>query len=194
MSFLPNLNLSFIHIPKTGGNSLTTYFKDIGASFNIGHTPISDIYDRKVDWVKSNWPENYDSLIRNSFKVSVVRHPYDRIRSYYCFLKQKQLHDIGDLSFHDFVFETPAEIAMQVAWYSQTQYLYYNQSLAVDRVIRFEHFIEEFKQIFSERNAIFDMQLHNLQTNSHKILLTKDIKIYLYKKYKDDFVNFEFQP
>jgi hypothetical protein len=126
-----------------------------------------------------------------------VRHPYDRIRSYYCFLKAYWTRyweqELSDVTFHDFVFDTPPEIAIQVGWYSQTQFLYYNQELAVDRVIRFESFVQEFKQVFAERGLTFDMRLHELPTDSDQLPLTEDIKACLFERYRDDFDNFGFE-
>lgn len=84
MPYFKDLNLLFIHIPRTGGTSLDTYFADkcnvilnedilFGGSLN--HCKLKDLYN------------NFNIDFNNINIITVVRNPYDRIISDLFFYK-----------------------------------------------------------------------------------------------------------
>lgn len=82
-------NILILHIPKTGGNSLTNYFSKLEGfnSYSIGH----DIKNCKNGgdiklFVNGKWDSHckLDNL-NNFFKITIIRNPYDRILSQYKF-------------------------------------------------------------------------------------------------------------
>lgn len=84
MPYFKDLNLLFIHIPRTGGTSLDTYFADkcnvilnedilFGGSLN--HCKLKDLYN------------NFNIDFNNIKIITVVRNPYDRIISDLFFYK-----------------------------------------------------------------------------------------------------------
>jgi len=197
MSFIPSANISFFHIPKTGGNTVTTILKDTGlALFNIGHTTYEEVYEQKVQH-NGTWPSNYRELILNSFKVAIVRNPYDRVRSNYCFYRKYPQPDypIGNSTFGEFLFDVSKERRKHKTWFTQSQYIYYGGENKFDMVIKFENFTSELSELFSSRGIDIDFgSRHNLKTNSKRVIeLTQKQKDFIYKFYKDDFINFEFE-
>ena len=69
MFYLPEQDLLFVHIPRTGGKSFTTFLENYGTNSDIeifdDHSPVS---------TACNYLNNPDSL----YKMSIVRNPYDR--------------------------------------------------------------------------------------------------------------------
>tara|TARA_Y100000004_G_C8922934_1_gene416271 strand:+ start:581 stop:1171 length:591 start_codon:yes stop_codon:yes gene_type:complete len=195
MSFVPSANISFFHIPKTGGNTVTSILKDTGlALFNVGHTTYKEIFDNIVPH-NGQWPNNYRDIILNSHKVAIVRHPYYRIRSYYSFLKRNQhFHGIGNITFDEFLFDTSDEVRKQRAWWSQTEYTFVNGVNGMDQIIYFDNFVEDLSKVFSDRGVKVDFsRKHNLKSNSDQVAITEKQKEFLYEKYEEDFINFNFK-
>ena len=197
MSFIPSANISFFHIPKTGGNTVTSLLKESGLEqFNVGHTTYEEVYEQKVQH-NGTWPSNYRELILNSFKVAIVRNPYDRVRSNYCFYrKYPQLdYPIGDCTFGEFLFDVSKERRKHKTWFTQSQYIYYGGENKFDMVIKFENFTSELSELFSSRGIDIDFgSRHNLKTNSKRVIeLTQKQKDFIYEFYKDDFINFGFE-
>lgn len=197
MSYIPTLNISIIHIPKTAGTSVhKKLIEDSRIQFNIGHSMISEIIDGKIP-TNFNWPDNYSQLIMNSTKLSIVRHPYDRIKSYFHYIKKYESKLWGDivkdLTFDDFLYNTPTELSIQVALSSQTDFLYYNGKLMIDKVLYFDSFETELQDVFGEKGYNFKLGTHELKTDSSKFELSVEQKEFIYEKYKDDFINFNFE-
>lgn len=194
MSFVPSANISFFHIPKTAGNTVTSILKDSGLSlFNVGHTTYEEIFDNRVPH-NGQWPNNYREIILNSYKVAIVRHPYYRIRSYYSFLKKNQhFHGIGNITFDQFLFDASDEVLKQRAWWSQTEYTFLNGINGMDQIIYFDNFSDELSKVFSDRGVSVNFSSkHNLKSNSDDVEITKRQKEFLYEKYEEDFINFNF--
>ena len=74
----------FIHIPKNAGSSVKTYFK-----YNSSKNK-----HRTIEQIKAENPEAYDSYR----KFAIIRNPYDRMVSWYFYLKKemKREHLKGD--------------------------------------------------------------------------------------------------
>ena len=197
MSFVPSANISFFHIPKNGGNTITSILKDSGLQlFNIGHTTYSEVYNNKASH-NGSWPSNYKELILNSYKVAIVRNPYDRVRSNYCFYKKHPQSDypIGNSSFEQFLIDVSEERRKHKTWFTQSQYIYHDGENKFDKIIKFDNFVSDMNDLFSSKGVDIDFgSRHNLKTNSKtEIKLTEKQKDFIYEFYKDDFINFGFE-
>lgn len=197
MSFVPSANISFFHIPKTGGNTVTSILEDSRLSlFNVGHSTYTEVYENKIP-IQFRWPSNYKELILNSLKIAIFRNPYDRVRSNYCFYRKYPQPDypIGNSTFEEFLFDVSEEKRKHKTWFTQTQYMYYNGENKIDKIIRFENFTSELNEIFASRGINIDFgSRHNLKTNSKSAIeLTQKQKDFIYEFYKDDFINFGFE-
>lgn len=197
--YIPSLNISFIHIPKTAGSTLNSKVSE-KMEFNIGHTTMGEIIDEKINIPK--WGD-YKRLILNSHKFSIIRHPYDKIKSYYFYIKKFEnglWGDINKISFDKYLFEPETinsnkygKLSNQRALWTQTDFLYYNNKLCVDQVILFENFKEEVVELFLSKNSkLENFDEHKLKTDSSKFELSDKHKEFIYEKYKEDFENFNF--
>ena len=92
------LKFIFIHIPKTSGNSLSLYLKDLVDNVVVRKNSLvgknegikilceygkSDIKHAGIDY----YQKIYGEKINDYFKFTIVRNPYDRILSYYFWTK-----------------------------------------------------------------------------------------------------------
>jgi hypothetical protein len=183
----PN-DVSLIHIPKTGGSTLVELFKDRQGYFNIGHRSAYMIM-KGID-KPPNSPQNYSELFNKSHKISVVRNPYERIRSWFYFMKKYEafIHKYVKNGFHQFLLDIDAGLNPEVAAWTQTKYLYVNEKLAVDQIISFEKLKEEFEKTFEE-----ELIGHKWKTNSANYEIEEKSKELIRKIYKEDFVNFKYE-
>ena len=102
-----NINILFIHIPKTGGTSLETYFS---SKFNIplNNTSLFEYIDNQtklnenmlinssLQHITYNQIVKYNKVFNIDFNnikiITIVRNPYERIISDLFFLKKINLH------------------------------------------------------------------------------------------------------
>ena len=105
MPLFDNYNVIFIHIPKTGGTT-------ISRMFGLEHSDRKDIFyhhDGDVEWdhasaklIKYTNPQIYEK----SDKFAFVRNPYDRAVSEFFFKKSSndtRIIDCSNINFNDYV-------------------------------------------------------------------------------------------
>jgi hypothetical protein len=89
----------FIHIPKTGGNSLTEFLKDLSThkiiygDNHFGKNKSISIMDKGIDikhFPLILYKKFYADKFQEYFKFTIVRNPYDRIMSLFFWHKRKQ--------------------------------------------------------------------------------------------------------
>jgi hypothetical protein len=85
----------FVHIPKTGGNSLQNILKDYSEDRLVGHTPDENgilqrfqVRNEQYDLGKHATLSQYkevlaEELFSSLYKFAVIRNPWDRMISYY---------------------------------------------------------------------------------------------------------------
>lgn len=83
--------LVHIHIPKTGGTSVNTFFKDASFFFNAGHSSY-DLESRAIGRVRINnslgeraqiWPIYRNLIAPKDITFAVTRNPFSWLVSYY---------------------------------------------------------------------------------------------------------------
>ena len=75
----------YIHIPKNGGCSVKKTFQDYGRFFNFSHKTAKEIYG-----------EVGEDLWDESYKISLIRNPWDRALSAYYFFAAGGLSQFND--------------------------------------------------------------------------------------------------
>lgn len=182
-------NALFIHIPKSAGISLSNaiYGKD-----SYGHISINDY----CEYIGSK-------SIEKMFKFTIVRNPYDRLRSAFFYLKKGGRGNKLDIeyqkivnsyqSFEDFVEKYFAEHnLMEVEHFIPQVYWITNKenNVAVDYIGKFENLNNEFKIISNKipgkvkRNTLPKKNITSTKRNYEINNNTAEI---IYNLYKDDF-------
>jgi hypothetical protein len=164
----------FIHIPKTGGESITKMFWNEKLNLKKGkHKTIFD-YEKEVD-------------IRNYFCFCFVRHPYERIQSYYRYLTKQFPKRIKNIKFKDWVFDMigePKELF-------NTQISFINDKV---KIFKFEKFNESLEIISTKTNMKIDCKIHMNKSDTRvPAELDEEIKEKIYLVYKEDFCKFRYE-
>lgn len=148
----------FVHIPKTGGNSIRLALKDFAIDeivfnpkqraynqskqeihrFGIKNPYISLNKHSKITDIHARWNSEHLGNWEDYFKFSCVRNPWDRLVSFYF------SPHLGNTTFNKKQF---IEIIQDVERGSQLSYLSEGEQLAVDFLIRFESLTEDFAQV-----------------------------------------------
>ena len=81
--------LIFIHIPKNAGTSITSYFSTQRINQPRKHASIEEI--------KSGFPTEYEAYK----KFAIVRNPYDRMVSYFFYLKKNNNYYVRGINFKE---------------------------------------------------------------------------------------------
>ena len=188
------LKFIFIHIPKTSGNSLSLFLKDfidddvILKTSNMGEKQGIDIIcDKTKEEIKHKslaYYENiYGQTIKDYFKFTIVRNPYDRILSFYFWSKGK-----GNQVFNRKEFITFVKNCLCF------QHNYITQNV---HIIHFENLIAELKSIECLKGVV-DFNNYptlNASSNSKKKYTEiydndKELKDLVFQKYQKDFEQF----
>lgn len=149
----------FVHIPKTGGVSLSaSLFGNLGG----GHRPIYEYY-------KIYSPKEF----RDYFKFAIVRNPWDRLVSGYHFLKEGGLNDKDQQwfssnlkqykDFEDFVLNWLSEQNKfaYIHFIPQHHYLCLREKVLVDKVYK----IENMESVIKDLNRRLDTNISNTHRN-----------------------------
>lgn len=195
--------MTFVHIPKTGGTSVSQWLVENTDAFNVNrkHDPLHVL------------KEKYDNL---GFTFCFVRNPWDRMVSYYYYYIQlaktriqqvqeyegnhpkihklkwtveynKQVLETMEDSFTDFIIN-------KVNWgdAKNSQQIYHQ---GIDCIIKIEELEKEFVQIQERVNCFKPLPKSNATKHQHYSELYTDItKDLVYKHFESDvnFYNYEF--
>jgi hypothetical protein len=202
MPYFKELNVLFIHVPKTGGSSLEIYFlkKNRNIKENIECIDIL-ITDENTDMGHSYQHCTYRELLINADKfkidfndklkkISIVRNPYERL--------------ISDLYWNKIInnMSTPMDIENGIKEYFKNEYFYDNHKLPqydmiknitnkIDDdiiILRTESLTDDMHKIGFDDFHEYENKTPNKQT--HINFLTEESKNMIYEYYKIDFDSF----
>ncbi len=202
----PKLNIAFVDIPKTSASSVSNWMFDRATEQGI---EVIEIY---------NHPTDSDLKSYGNFKIiTTIRNPYDRLVSYYFYLKMKSeqygfslIKDIDfSLDFESWAKKVPEMTFNREIWLAQEEkkpehirHTYWfsvadPQSMWLaddpDLIIKFENLDEDFKKIQEIFNS--DVPLYHLKKTEHlpyKNYYTDELKLFVYELYKKDFVRWQY--
>lgn len=188
------LKFIFIHIPKTSGNSLSLFLKNVidndvvvknsimGKNQGINIICEKTKKDIKHKYIKY-YKKMYGSKIDNYFKFTIVRNPYNRILSYYFFTKGVNVFNRN-------------EFIKFVKHNNSFQHKYINNNFYI---IRYENLMYGLKNIKPLKRVVnFNKYpMLNNSCNSKKkyksIFKDKYLKDLVYNKFKKDFILFDYK-
>ena len=163
----------FIHIPKTAGNAvqkvLMPYSDDeiYRESHKDGKLNDFEVKNelgicRKHEWV-GPYIENPEALgvsVEDYFKFSVVRNPWERMVSWYCYTFPRISQEIDK----DHFFENGLGRNMP----AMKDYLYYDGKNQMDYIVRYENLEEGFKEVCLKLDIPFKgFEVTNPSTHPH---------------------------
>lgn len=197
----------FVHIPKTGGQSVEHMFlDDLGLTWeerealllrpnrdrSLGPNRLAHLYADEYVTCGHVTQEQFDSY----FKFAVVRNPYDRIVSEYLYRFQTTpfwrtpfprqfVRRTYDNDFHD----TPRHMVPQRRFVTDGE-----GRIIVDRILRFEEMgaqMEELSErIFGERRTLPHVNKTKGDTTAKKARLRARMAPLIAEKYAEDFEAF----
>jgi hypothetical protein len=211
------LKYIFIHIPKTGGNSLHNFLKDssdnpilIGKN-SWGSKDKVEVFKEECvnhpkDWDIKHVGIHYyyryynDKLVNNYIKFSIIRNPYDRAISFY-FFKKEQHSDFNKKEFISFLttaqlFNPPKQIQNLYALQkNQVDYLMFKGKMSMDYIVKLENLKEDLNKIpfIKEMNLDSYPHINSSKRSHYRDYYDNETKSLVEKIYKKDFDYFNYK-
>lgn len=205
----------FVHIPKTGGQSVETVFlNDLGLKWDeravlglrrnddpgAGPERLAHLYGDEYVRLGHVTGEQFDSYTR----FAIIRHPYDRMISEYRWRMKTHIRrgHKGDLpTFDAFLNRDLSDEYSDVSRHMQTQvrYLLDGQGRClVSHILRFERLAEDiapvFRKIFGKTRVLPHANRGDPAVIFGRDNLTKAHKDLLAERYRVDFETFGYAP
>ena len=168
----------FIHIPKNAGTSIEEYFGN--ESFRIQPNKHDDIHQ-----IKRKFPE----LCKIYRKFTIIRNPYDKMVSWYFYLKRNLGENYKIIEFNKWI-EDPSKFwhADDPISYLKPQCEWINNTV---EIIKFENLNKELNNFFNET---IDLPVTNKSNRNHYLeYYNKESLDIIYNKYKKDFEKFNYK-
>jgi len=142
----------FIHVPKTGGNSIKQMLKENDESYDIdiGHDTMNKALKNHLDKIDYK-------------KIFVIRNPYDRIISFYFYSKKCKPNEglFNKDEFMQFLERRRSYLK------TQTERVNYKGEIDKTYMIRYENFEEDFRRVMKNFGFEFG-ELIKINTTTHK--------------------------
>lgn len=168
-------DIAFIHIPKCAGTSIRQAL-DIE---KIGHYPVRDIDRSKLDDI---------------FVFSFVRNPFDRMASFYRFLRKGDIRKIAsdNLSFQEWFKRTLVD-KIHYYYYRPAffdpcfDWLSIDGKLAVDFIGKVENIERDWEKLCEKLGRSVILDKHNTTDSKIDTEYTNKMKQFMFDKYSKDF-------
>ena len=188
----------FIHIPKTAGTSISRFFQEKQISICIQPELHASIHD-----IKSDFPQAY----KNYRKFTVVRNPYDRMVSWYFFLKEsavlagfdletvfpfnfiKWIEDPFKVNFTRWKLDTSDENKKGIP-FLQPQHMWLDDTV---NILRYENLNKDLNKFFEKKINLPLKNKSNLKKEHFLNYYNKHALDIVYERYKEDFEKFNYK-
>ena len=168
----------FIHIPKNAGTSVETLFAN--SSFRIQPPKHANIHE-----IKKKFPKLYDS----HSKFTIIRDPYDKMVSWYFYLKRNAGEHLNVVEFNDWV-KDPQQLwhANDPIYFLDPQHTWIDDTV---KVIKFENLNEGLNEFFEDE---IDLPIVNKSNHEHYLTYYDEESLdVVYNKYKEDFEKYNYK-
>ena len=192
----------FVHIPKAAGSSIeqSSIFQDQRIKFKEyvgGHTTAIE------------YREKYPDLFKEYFKFSLVRNPFSRLVSAYCYLLKggsgnrydtrifKKYFENSDRNFISFCRNQLSKEMVDEVVHLRPQFKFLcddNMTILVDFIGKQENFSQDAKKIFQKVGLKYERKHSLKSSNKHfSEYYEKDIQDKVFELYQPDFELFGYQ-
>ena len=168
----------FIHIPKNAGSSIEEYFSN--ESFKIQPNKHADVHE-----IKRKFKNSYD----NYRKFTIIRNPYDKMVSWYFYLKKQLGEQHNVIEFNKWI-KDPSKFwhANDPISYLKPQHEWVDDTVVL---VEYENLKEELNQFFGEE---IDLPITNKSNHSHYLnYYNKESLNVIYDRYREDFEKFNYK-
>lgn len=159
----------FIHVPKTAGMSMRTYFGRRGFRGVEYHAPDGTNDDETGVYINgTSWriQRNYTKVWNNYFKFAFVRNPWDRMVS--CWKNRAKSYNDFDRFLADYPYPSHNH---NLIWHTLPQLTHIRDldgKLMVDFIGRFENLDDDLRSICNKININYTpLPHHNKSTHKH---------------------------
>ena len=168
----------FVHIPKNAGTSIEKYFGN--GSVRIQPNKHADIHE-----IKTKFKNSYN----NYKKFTIIRNPYDKMVSWYFYLKRNLGENYNVIEFNEWI-KDPSKF-----WHADDpiSYLKHQHEWVDDtvKIIKFENLNKEINKFFKEE---IDLPIVNKSNHNHySDYYNEESLDIIYDRYKEDFEKFNYK-
>lgn len=181
--YIPKQNATFIHIPRTGGQSTRKWIMEYDKNAKIMPLDKRDINVKHPDiWTAKKY-FGHDL----GFTFCTVRNPYDRLVSMWGHLKKRDSDMDSNMSFKKFVLEYADYTTFMKpisCWFGPND---------IDYIIRFENLNEDFKFIqnrFKTKKIL--IRKNGSKHEAYTTYYDNELIEFVAKKFKDDLERFNY--
>ena len=168
----------FIHIPKNAGSSIETLFAN--NSFRIQPSKHADIYE-----IKRKFKNSYNSYK----KFTIIRNPYDKMVSWYFYLKRNLGERYEVLEFNEWI-KDPSKFCHidDPISYLKPQHEWIDDTVVL---IKYENLDKELNQFFNKK---IELPIINKSKHNHYLeYYNKESLTIIYDRYKEDFKKYNYK-
>ena len=162
-----SLGFAFVHIPKTGGETVA-----------------DAMYGRRLSLLKGKHSTVRDLNLDDYYIFSIVRNPYDRIASFYRYLKQKR--GVVSVGFSDWLSDMHGE----PDWLFQPQVRWVDDSV---NVFQYEDGVESIIYEVCDIVGITPRPVQEFNKTIHNTALSQDDVELINQIYAEDFEVFGYE-
>ena len=168
----------FVHIPKNAGTSIEKYFGN--GSVRIQPNKHADIHE-----IKTKFKNSYN----NYKKFTIIRNPYDKMVSWYFYLKRNLGENYNVIEFNEWI-KDPSKF-----WHADDPIDFLKpQCECVDNTVillKFENLNKELKQFFGKE---INLPITNKSNhNNYLEYYNQESLDIIYNRYKKDFEKFNYK-
>jgi len=168
----------FIHIPKNAGTSIEAFFAN--NSFRIQPNKHADIFE-----IKRKFKNSYN----NYRKFTIIRNPYDKMVSWYFYLKRNLGENHNVVKFNEWI-KDPTKL-----WHIEDPISYLKpQHEWIDEtveILRFENLNKELNKFFGIE---IELPITNKSNHNHYLDYYNEESLnIIYNKYKKDFEKYNYK-